>query len=198
MEFTVTLLLLMGLAYLVGSVSSAVLVSRVLGLPDPRSGGSGNPGATNVLRLGGKKAAAFTLLGDMLKGALPVLVGHTMGLAQPGLAAVALAAVLGHLYPLFFGFRGGKGVATGLGALLAAAWPVGVAIAATWLAVFAATRVSSVSALTGFLLAPVYAWWLAADPAFVALVALLSALLIWRHRANIRNLLAGKEGSFRT
>lgn len=196
MEFALPLLLAFG--YLAGSISSAIVVCRLLGLPDPRSGGSGNPGATNVLRLGGKRAAAITLLGDMLKGLVPVLLGHGAGLPAVALVAVGLAAVLGHLYPLFFGFRGGKGVATGLGALLAAFWPVGTAVVATWLAVFAVTRISSVAALAGFALAPVYAWWLQGEAAFIGLVAVLSAILVWRHRSNIRNLLAGKEGAFRS
>ena len=195
---TAAVLLVVGIAYLAGSISSAILVARVLGLPDPRSGGSGNPGATNMLRLGGKKAAATTLIGDMLKGVLPALLGHAAGLGPVALVTVALAAVLGHLYPVFFGFRGGKGVATGVGALLAASWPIGVAIAGTWLAVFGLTRISSLAALAGFILGPLYAWWLVGEPAVVGVVALISALLIWRHRSNIRNLLDGTEGAFRS
>jgi len=191
-------LLVVGIAYLAGSISSAILVARVLGLPDPRSGGSGNPGATNMLRLGGRKAAATTLVGDMLKGVLPALLGHAAGLGPTALVTVALAAVLGHLYPVFFGFRGGKGVATGVGALLAASWPIGAAIAATWLAGFGLTRISSLAALAGFILAPLYAWRLQGEPAVVGMVALISALLIWRHRSNIRNLLDGTEGAFRS
>ena len=198
MEPTSVAILLIGAGYLLGSISSAILVCRLMGLPDPREHGSGNPGATNVLRVGGKKAAALTLLGDILKGLLPVLVAQLLGVATPVLAAVAVAAILGHLFPVFFGFRGGKGVATSLGALLAAAWPVGLAVVATWLVVFALSRISSLSALSAFVLAPLYAWWLQGEAVFVAAVGLITVLLIWRHRSNIRNLLGGSEGRFRS
>lgn len=198
MELTPLAIVLIVAGYLLGSISSAILVCRMLRLPDPRTQGSGNPGATNVLRVGGKKAAAVTLLGDMLKGLLPVLAAHALGMATPILAAVAMAAILGHLFPVFFGFRGGKGVATSLGALLGAAWPVGLAVVATWLVVFALTRISSLSALTAFVLAPFYAWWLQGEAVFVAAVALITLLLIWRHRSNIRKLLGGTEGGFRS
>ncbi|MEJ2382413.1 MAG: glycerol-3-phosphate 1-O-acyltransferase PlsY [Gammaproteobacteria bacterium] len=183
--------------YLLGSISSAVVVARLMGLPDPRTQGSGNPGATNMLRVGGRKAAVITLLGDMLKGVIPVLVAHLGQAPIAVVAGVGLAAFLGHLYPVFFGFRGGKGVATALGVLVAAAWQVGVATVATWLAVFALTRISSLSALVAFALAPVYAWLLHPQGSFVAAVAAISVLLIWRHRSNIRKLLAGTEDKSR-
>lgn len=191
-------ILLIAAGYLLGSISSAILVCRLMGLPDPRTQGSGNPGATNVLRVGGKKAAALTLLGDMLKGLVPVLLAQWLQLTTAVVAAVAVAAILGHLFPVFFNFRGGKGVATSLGALLGAAWPVGVAVIITWLLVFAVSRISSLSALTAFVLAPLFAWWLQGDPLFVAAVALITVLLIWRHRSNIRKLLGGTEGGFRS
>jgi glycerol-3-phosphate acyltransferase PlsY len=196
-ELTTANALLAVFGYLLGSISSAIVVAKLMGLPDPRTQGSGNPGATNMLRVGGRKAAVVTLLGDMLKGVIPVLVAH---LAQASIAVVAgvgLAAFLGHLYPVFFGFRGGKGVATALGVLVAAAWQVGAATVATWLVVFALTRISSLSALVAFALAPVYAWLLHPRGPFVAAVAAISVLLIWRHRSNIRKLLAGTEDKSR-
>lgn len=196
-ELTTANALLAVFGYLLGSISSAVVVARLMGLPDPRTQGSGNPGATNMLRVGGRKAAVITLLGDMLKGVIPVLVAHLGQAPIAVVAGVGLAAFLGHLYPVFFGFRGGKGVATALGVLVAAAWQVGVATVATWLAVFALTRISSLSALVAFALAPVYAWLLHPQGSFVAAVAAISVLLIWRHRSNIRKLLAGTEDKSR-
>jgi glycerol-3-phosphate acyltransferase PlsY len=186
-------MLLVLAAYLLGSVASAVIVSRALGLPDPRTVGSGNPGATNVLRHGGRRAAALTLAGDVAKGLLPVLAARALGAEPAVVAAVALAAFVGHLYPVFFGFRGGKGVATAGGALLGLAWPVGAASLATWLLVAALLRYSSVAALAAAFLAPAYAMWTGAHPATVIVVAAMAVLLVWRHRSNIRNLLAGTE-----
>ncbi len=180
-------------AYLLGSLSSAIIVCRLAGLPDPRSDGSGNPGATNVLRLGGKKPAIVTLAGDMLKGLLPVLLGHALGLAPVLLALVGLAAFLGHLYPVFFRFQGGKGVATALGVLLGLDWVVGLATVATWLAVAFLTRYSSLSALIATGLAPVWVAWRfgSLEPAVACVV--MTALLFWRHAGNIRRLAAGEE-----
>ncbi len=183
--------------YLFGSLSTAVIVSRLMGLADPRSYGSKNPGATNVLRHGGKKAAALTLLGDSVKGVIPVLLAKAFGLAAPGLALVGLAAFLGHLYPVFFGFRGGKGVATAAGVLLALAWPVGLAVLATWIVVALVGNISSLAALVAAVLAPLYMQVINGTPAYVVMTVVLSALLIWRHRSNIRNLLAGTEGKIR-
>jgi glycerol-3-phosphate acyltransferase PlsY len=180
-------------AYLLGSVSSAIVVCHLAGLPDPRSGGSGNPGATNVLRLGGKKLAAVTLAGDLLKGLLPVLAGHVLGIAPELLVLVGLAAFLGHLFPLFFRFQGGKGVATALGVLLGLDWVVGLATVANWLAVAFATRYSSLSALVATALAPAWVGWRfgGVEPALAC--AAMTALLFWRHAANIRRLVAGTE-----
>jgi glycerol-3-phosphate acyltransferase PlsY len=190
----ITAILLVGAAYLLGSVSSAIVVCRLMGLPDPRTQGSNNPGATNVLRFGGKRAAAITLLGDSLKGLLPMLAGHLLGLGPTGLAAVGLAAFLGHLYPVFFGFQGGKGVATALGVQLGLYWPIGLSVAAIWLFVAKVLKISSLSALISMALAPLIVWIFWPEPALVGGQFLISLLLFWRHRTNIRNLLNGAEG----
>ena len=179
-------------AYLLGSLSSAVIVCKLMGLPDPRTQGSGNPGTTNVLRMGGKKAAVITLVGDVLKGVIPVLLAKWVGILPVGLALVTLAAFLGHLYPLFFHFKGGKGVATAAGCITALAWPVGVALIVTWLIVALCFRYSSLSALVAAVLAPFYTWYFT-NPEYTMAVVLISVLLLYRHRSNIRKLLAGKE-----
>jgi len=192
-ELSVSVLAVVLGAYLIGSLSSAVILCKVAGLPDPRTQGSGNPGATNVLRMGSKRLAALVLLLDVLKGVIPVLIGHLLGFDMTVLAFVALFAFLGHLYPVFFQFRGGKGVATALGAFLALS-PVlaGVGLL-TWLLVFAVSRISSLSAITATALTPVYACWLI-DSIFARWIILLIALLLlWRHRGNIQRLLAGEE-----
>ncbi len=184
-------------AYLLGSLSFAVIVSRAMHLDDPRSYGSGNPGATNVLRSGNKLAAILTLLLDALKGVVAVLVARALagplGYGASTVALAGLAAFLGHLYPVFFRFEGGKGVATAAGVLLALDGRVGLAALGTWLAIAVATRYSSLAALVTAVLAPIYAYWLIGDPAVVVLVAVMSVLLIWRHRANIAKLLNGTE-----
>lgn len=181
------------LAYLLGSMSSAIIICRIAGLPDPRSTGSGNPGATNVLRYGGKRIAALVLLGDMLKGLLPVLVTKWLDLEPLTVAVVGLLAFAGHLYPAFFDFRGGKGVATALGVILGIAWPVGVALAGIWLAIALSARISSLAAVGAALAAPFVTWWLAPMAEFVGAVTVLSLMLLWRHRSNIRNLMHGEE-----
>lgn len=186
------------LGYLAGSVSTAIIVCRIMGLPDPRSEGSRNPGATNVLRFVGKKAAAITLAGDFLKGLAPVLLARLAGLEETGLALTGLAAFLGHLYPVFFGFEGGKGVATAFGVILALSWPVALAALVTWLFMAFVVRVSSLSALTAAALAPLFAWWFGLPGGYLAAVLVMVGLLIWRHRSNIRNLLAGTEGKIGT
>ena len=201
---TVILLVLLA-AYLMGSVAFAILMAKLYGLPDPRSHGSGNPGATNMLRTGKKSAAALTLIGDALKGYLAVLLAQ--GVAQayglpvyvPYLAA--LAAFLGHLFPVFHGFKGGKGVATALGVLLALDPRLGGLAVLTWLAVFALTRVSSLSALVAATLAPVYGYYLLGhgpETKYLAgILALLSLLVLARHHSNIRKLLSGEEKAFK-
>lgn len=180
-------------AYLLGSVSFAVIICRISGWPDPRTVGSGNAGATNMMRVGGRRAAAITLIGDVLKGLIPVAAGHAVGLSDVGLAAVGAGAFLGHLYPVFFGFRGGKGVATLLGVLLGVQLWLGVATALTWLTIAKVSRISSLSALIATALAPVYAALLGVSGAALAVLAVLVALLWWRHRPNIRRLLSGGE-----
>lgn len=186
-----TLLTLLG--YLFGSVSAAILVCRLLRLPDPRTEGSGNPGATNVLRVGGKKAAAATLAGDLLKGTIPVLIARAITDDPLTLALVGAAAFFGHLYPVFFGFKGGKGVATGLGVLLGWHWAAFLLTALTWLMVAKLSRISSLAALTAFLLAPPYVWLMTSEPALTAATAVLTAVTFWRHRSNISKILAGTE-----
>jgi len=185
---------LVPLAYLLGSLSTAVIVSRVLGLPDPREQGSKNPGATNVLRLGGKKAAVITLVGDALKGLIPVVIAQYLGVTPDMLAAVGLAAFLGHLYPVFFGFKGGKGVATALGVLTGLSGWVGLGVLATWLLMAWLFRISSLAALTAAALAPVYVWFLVRSPVLTAAALAMTFLLISRHRGNIERLLRGEEG----
>lgn len=182
------------LAYLLGSVSSAIIVCQVMGLPDPRTQGSNNPGATNVLRIGGKKAAAVTLVGDSLKGLIPLLLAHGLDLGTAALAATGLAAFLGHLYPVFFGFQGGKGVATALGVQFGLYWPLGLCVAAIWLFMAKVIRISSLSALVSMGLAPFLLWWLWDDPWLIGMQVVISLILFWRHRSNIRNLLTGAEG----
>ena len=183
--------------YLLGSVSAAILTCRLMGLPDPRSQGSRNPGATNVLRLGGKKAAAITLAGDSLKGLIPVLVARLAGADESIIAAVGLAAFLGHLYPVFFGFQGGKGVATALGVLLGVMWPIGLAALATWLIMAKLFNISSLAALTAATLSPLYTWVMGAPSVYLSITIVITVLPIWRHRSNIKHLLEGTEGHIR-
>ena len=188
------------ICYAIGSLSFAVLVSRACGLPDPRTYGSGNPGATNVMRTGKKIAAVLTLLGDGAKGWAAVFLAQQLapswGVSDAGIAACALATFLGHLFPMFFGFKGGKGVATTAGILLALNLWLGLTVLASWIVTFALTRISSLSALIAAILAPVYAWFFLSK-VYVAMVLVLALLLIWRHRANIKNLVQGKEGGFK-
>ena len=187
------ILLVLG-AYLIGSISSAILICRLLGLPDPRDGGSGNPGATNVLRLGGKKAAAATLAGDMLKGLIPVLIAKGLGADIDIQASAAVAAFLGHLYPVFFGFKGGKGVATALGVLLGIHWQVGLLTIVTWLVIAKLFKISSLAALLAILVTPIYIWLLIPEPSLMIAMLFMGTLLFWRHRENIRKIMDGTEG----
>ncbi len=189
------ILLIVG-AYLLGSISTAIIVCRLMGLPDPREGGSGNPGATNVLRIGGdkgKKAAAITLLGDMLKGLIPVLIAHDMGLEPQWIVLVGFMAFIGHLYPVFFKFQGGKGVATMLGVMFGLSLPIGLAVAGTWLFVAKVLKISSLSALIATALAPVYIYFLAGEMSWVGYTAVMTLFLFWRHKGNIQRLLNGEE-----
>lgn len=187
-------------AYLIGSISTAIIVCQIMGLPDPREGGSGNPGATNVLRIGGekgKKAAAITLVGDLLKGLIPVLIAQWMQLEAEFIILVGFMAFIGHLYPLFFGFKGGKGVATMLGVMFGLSLPIGLAVGATWLFVAKVLKVSSLSALIATALAPVYIYFLSGELSWVFYTAVMTAFLFWRHRGNIQRLISGEEGLFK-
>jgi len=185
--------LLIPAGYLLGSISAAIIVCRLMRLPDPRTEGSRNPGATNVARIGGKKAAALTLLGDMLKGVVPVLAAHALHAAPVVLAGTALAAFLGHLYPVFFRFQGGKGVATALGVTFGLYWPVGLLVSGVWLFMAVVFRYSSLAALTASLVIPAGFAWLWPEPPLVIAMGIMTALLYWRHRSNIANLLSGRE-----
>ena len=188
---------IMIIAYLMGSVSSAVLVCRALRLEDPRNIGSGNPGATNVLRVHGKKAAILTLLGDILKGLFPVLIAHAMEVSDLIVALTGLCAFVGHLFPVFFGFRGGKGVATLIGVLLGTSWLLGLAFIVSWVLVALITRYSSVSGLAASILAPLYAYFILPAIDYVVVFFVMAILLIWRHQSNIRNLIHGEETKIR-
>jgi len=181
------------LGYLLGSLPFAIIVSRAFGLADPRGFGSGNPGATNVLRSGNKLAALLTLLGDALKGWLAVFLAGFLGTGAVGVAAAGLAAFLGHLFPLFLGFRGGKGVATAFGVLTGFHPVFGLVAAATWLVVALATRYSSLAAIVTAIEAPLAVWFIGRQPEMALACAAMSTLLVYRHKANVARLLAGTE-----
>ncbi|MBF1264615.1 MAG: glycerol-3-phosphate 1-O-acyltransferase PlsY [Neisseria sicca] len=185
-------------AYLIGSLSFAVIVSKYYGMDDPRTYGSGNPGATNVLRSGKKKAAALTLLGDALKGLVAVVLARclqdALNLSDITIAAVAVAALVGHMWPLFFGFKGGKGVATALGVLLALSPATALVCAAIWLVMAFGFKVSSLAALTATVAAPLVAFWLMPYPSWAWATVVIAVLVLYRHKSNIQNLLQGKEG----
>ncbi|KXZ37271.1 glycerol-3-phosphate 1-O-acyltransferase PlsY [Vibrio alginolyticus] len=178
-------------AYLLGSVSSAVLICRLLKLPDPRSVGSNNPGATNVLRIGGRGAAVSVLLCDMLKGTIPVWGGYFLGIDPIILGVIAIAACLGHMYPIFFHFKGGKGVATALGAIAPIGLDLTGLVMLTWLSVAALFRYSSLAALVTVLVTPFYTWM--SKPQYTLPVAMLCCLIVFKHHQNIRRLLSGDE-----
>ena len=180
-------------AYLLGSISSAILLSKLMGFQDPRSEGSKNPGATNVLRIAGKKAAFLTLLGDALKGFAPVLTAVLTGQPDWLAALTGFAAFIGHCFPIFFQFKGGKGVATAIAAVVAFNWISGGILIAIWLTIAKVFKLSSLSAIISFLLLPVIIYWQTADVQISMIFASLSAILIWRHRGNIQRLLAGTE-----
>ena len=180
------------LAYFVGSVSAAILVCQALGLPDPRSDGSGNPGATNVLRIGGKKPAAMTLAGDLVKGLLPVAIANALTDDTAVIALVGLGALLGHLYPIFFNFQGGKGVATAFGVTLGLHPIAGLVAAACWGLSAKLFKRSSLAALITFSLLPLY-WFWKNEPAYAVLSVLIAGLLYYTHRGNIQRLLEGTE-----
>ncbi len=184
--------------YVIGSLSFAVIVSKFYGMADPRTYGSGNPGATNVLRSGKKKAAALTLLGDALKGLVAVLLAkwlqEPLGLDPATIALVAVAALVGHMWPVFFNFKGGKGVATALGVLLALSWPTALICAAVWLVMAFGFKVSSLAALVATVISPLAAYFFMPYPSWVLSTVIIALLVLYRHKSNISNLLGGKEG----
>jgi len=187
---------IISLAYLLGSISTAIVVCKLMQLPDPRTQGSGNPGATNVLRVGGKIPAAITLFGDMLKGLLPVLAARYLELNILAIALTGAAAFIGHLFPIFFGFKGGKGVATLLGVLFGFSWWVGLATAATWLIIAKVFKLSSLAALIATALAPIYLYFLLSDSLpLILTTSIMVIILFWRHKSNIQKLLSGSESS---
>jgi glycerol-3-phosphate acyltransferase PlsY len=180
-------------AYLLGSISSAILLSKIMGFEDPRSEGSKNPGATNVLRIAGKKAAFFTLLGDFLKGLIPVLLAHWLEATQLVIALVAFAAFCGHCFPLFFGFKGGKGVATAIAATLGFNWIAGAILIGIWLLFAKVFKISSMAAIISFALLPLVIYWRGQDLQVSLVFVALSVILIWRHKGNIQRLISGTE-----
>ncbi len=186
-------LALLCFAYLLGSISAAILLSRIMGFEDPRSEGSKNPGATNVLRIAGKKAAFFTLVGDFLKGLLPVLLARLLEADSLVVALTGFAAFCGHCFPLFFNFRGGKGVATAIAATVAFDWVAGAILIAIWLLFAKVFRISSLAAIAGFFALPAVVYWREQELATSLVFVALSAILIWRHRGNIQRLIAGTE-----
>ena len=198
MEYALNIIVFATLAYLIGSFSTAIITCRIMGLEDPRKTGSNNPGATNVLRHGGKKAAIITLSGDMLKGLIPVLTVsllpaesfHTDNLT---IAVVGLFALLGHIFPVYYGFNGGKGVATYYGVILGINWLVGLIALAIWLGMAAAIKISSLSALVSIFLSPVILWYFSRSPELTAAVTVMSVFVFWRHKKNISKILDGSE-----
>ena len=193
MNFEIHYLVYALAGYLIGSISTAIISCKLMGLQDPRQVGSNNPGATNVLRHGGKKAAIITLIGDMVKGAFPVAAVTLIEPAAAAIALTGLAAFLGHIYPVYYGFRGGKGVATYYGVLLGFNWVAGIAALLIWLLTAFLSRLSSLSALVSSLLAPLILWYTSGSAELTTAVGLMSLMLYWRHRSNMRNIIAGKE-----
>lgn len=188
-------------AYLIGSISFAVVVSWIFGLPDPHTYGSGNPGATNVLRTGKKAAAALTLIGDAAKGAFALWLARSLsvesGVGEATLAAVGLAVFLGHLFPVYFRFKGGKGVSTAAGILLALDLRVAGVTLLAWLVTVVALRYSSLASIVGAVVAPIATFYFLGWGAFTWMVTIMTALLLWRHRANIERLMNGSESRIR-
>ena len=197
MALTLDIIIFVIFAYLIGSISSAIITCKITGIEDPRKTGSKNPGATNVLRHGGKKAAIITLLGDILKGLIPVfLVSQLLGDNSHHdltIALVALFALLGHIFPVYYGFKGGKGVATYYGVILGINWQVGLIALAIWLLVTAILKISSLSALVSIFFTPLILWYFSQSVELTAVAALMSTLVFWRHKSNIKALLQGSE-----
>ena len=186
-------IVLIFLAYLLGSISAAILVCKLLGLSDPRTGGSGNPGTTNVMRLHGKTAAFLTLTGDVFKGIIPVLLAKVIVGSEFIIALSGFAAFLGHIFPIYFKFKGGKGVATLIGILLATHWLLGLAYVITWILTAAIFRYSSLAALIATLSIPIYTYFLDQNFQYTVSFSMIAVILFWRHKSNIYNLLNNKE-----
>lgn len=193
MEYILNIILFAALAYLIGSFSTAIITCKIMRLEDPRKTGSNNPGATNVLRHGGKKAAIITLLGDMLKGLIPVLLIIQFQADTLTVALVGPFALLGHIFPVYYGFKGGKGVATYYGVILGINWLVGLIAIAIWLIIAALLKISSLSALISIFLTPFILWYFSQSVELTSSVALMSMLVFWRHKKNIKSLLQGSE-----
>lgn len=189
----IEILALLVCAYLLGSISSAIVLSKIMGFQDPRSEGSNNPGATNVLRIAGKKAAFLTLVGDFLKGLLPVLLAHWLEFDPLVVALAGFAAFSGHCFPIFFSFRGGKGVATAIAATVGFNWIVGVILIATWLLFARVFKISSLAAIISFCALPVLVYWRTQNLEVSIVFVALSVILIWRHKSNIQRLIQGSE-----
>lgn len=194
MENYLNTILFVGLAYLVGSISTAIITCKIFGIEDPRKTGSNNPGATNVLRHGGKKAAIITLLGDMLKGLIPVLIAVQFQADMLTVALTGLFALLGHVFPLYYGFKGGKGVATFYGVIFGITWQIGLVAIAIWLIMAALFKTSSLSALVSIFITPFALWYFSHSIEFTSAVALMSIIVFWRHKQNIIALMQGTEG----
>ena len=191
-------LLIILFAYLVGSVSSGIIVSQIFNLPDPRTIGSKNPGATNVMRSGNKKAAIFTLLGDLLKAILVLVIAEYLGFNDLIIVCVALAVLIGHIYPIFYKFQGGKGVATAIGILFALNFKLALIVASIWLLVFAIWRYSSLAAIVAAISAPIIAIFILRDQSLYCIAfTLITIIILFKHQANIRKLLSGKELKFK-
>jgi len=186
--------LLVAAAYLIGSASAAIITCKLMGKEDPRSLGSKNPGATNVMRFAGKKAAIITLLGDLLKGLIPVAIGHALDLSWGWLILIGIAAFLGHLYPIYYGFKGGKGVATALGVYFGLNPLVGAVVGITWLISALLFNISSLSALIACLLAPLYYFWVTGSIDLFLGLVFIAVFIYWRHRSNIMQIIDGTEG----
>lgn len=186
-------ILFAAIAYLIGSFSTAIITCKIMGIKDPRQTGSNNPGATNVLRHGGKKAAIITLIGDMLKGLIPVLLAIQLQANTLTIALVALCALLGHVFPIYYGFKGGKGVATYYGVILGINWQLGLIALSIWLVVAFVLKISSLSALVSILSTPFILWYFSQSIELTSAVAVMSLLVFWRHKDNIKALLQGSE-----
>mgnify|MGYP002818598423 CR=1 FL=1 len=185
------------ISYIFGSISSAIIICKVMGIPDPRYNGSNNPGATNVKRLGGNKAAIFVLIGDISKGLFPVLIAIWFKVSDIILAGVCLSVFIGHLYPIFFKFSGGKGVATAIGVLFGLHVIIGLIIAALWIIIAKVTKISSLSAIISMTFSPIALWLIRPSIELVIMQIIVSLMLIWRHKENISNLMMGKESKIK-